>query len=185
MSILEQMAMDQDDLGINQDQLEGLTTNIKLLITKQDELNDLMAKAKAKEQEISDLEQKSIPDLMTAMGITGFDLEDCRKLTCNRMYFASISEVNRPRAWGWLKSNDHDDIIKNVLTLTFGKGEDEQASQAINSIKKLGYVPSQERRIHGQTLKAFVKEMAEEGDPVPDVEESGITVHMGYKVKIK
>ena len=59
------------------------------------------------------------------------------------------------------------DIIKNDVTVTFGRGEDNKASEYANLAKGQGYEPVQKIGVHAQTLKAVVRERLEAGREMP------------------
>ena len=82
-------------------------------------------------------------------------------------YGARIPVVHRDAAFAWLKEKGHDDIIKNLVSVPFGRGEDSLATDFINLAQKNGYAPDQKKEVHPQTLKAFVKEQLEKGQEVP------------------
>ena len=74
---------------------------------------------------------------------------------------------NRPKAYEWLRDNGYDDIIKNNVSVSFGRGEDDLANAFKAVAEKEGYVPQQDTSIHAGTLKAFVRERIEAGDEFP------------------
>ena len=57
-----------------------------------------------------------------------------------------------------LRDNGYDDIIKNNVSVSFGRGEDEIANAFKAVVEKEGYIPQQDTSIHAGTLKAFVRE---------------------------
>ena len=53
------------------------------------------------------------------------------------------------------------------VTVTFGRGEDNKASEYANLAKGQGYEPVQKIGVHAQTLKAVVRERLEAGHEMP------------------
>jgi hypothetical protein len=51
-----------------------------------------------------------------------------------------------------------DDIIKNDVTCSFGKGEDNVAGDVVGMLQERGFDPKTKTHVHPSTLKAFVKE---------------------------
>ena len=94
-------------------------------------------------------------------------LDDGSEVTVKQTYGASILVDNRPAAYDWLREHGYDDIIKNTVACTFGRGEDDKASAFKAFAEKEGYVAEQETGIHHSTLRAFVKERVENGDDFP------------------
>ena len=65
-----------------------------------------------------------------------------------------------------------DDIIKNDVTCSFGKGEDNMAGDVIGLLRDKGFDPKTKTHVHPSTLKAFVKEQITKGTPI-DLDCSG------------
>jgi hypothetical protein len=79
---------------------------------------------------------------------------------------ASIPAANKEAAFDWLRSNGLDDIIKNDITVSFGKGEDNVAGDVVGLLQERGFDPKTKTHVHPSTLKAFVKERVIEGKPI-------------------
>ena len=103
-----------------------------------------------------------IPSLMDEMGVERVDVDGVT-VTRRLIVSASIPEEKREQAFGWLRDNSLDDIIKNDVVLSFGKGQDNIAKSAIGLLREEGYEPEVKTHIHPMTLKAFVKERVEAG----------------------
>ena len=58
------------------------------------------------------------------------------------------------------------DIIKNDITVSFGKGEDNLAGDAVGVLRERGFDPKTKTHVHPSTLKAFVKERITDGKPI-------------------
>jgi hypothetical protein len=71
-----------------------------------------------------------------------------------------------------LRDNGLDDIIKNDVVLSFGRGEDDTANKVMLDLENKGFHPESKTHIHAMTLKAFVKERVESGKPI-DLDCSG------------
>ena len=74
------------------------------------------------------------------------------------------------------------DIIKNTVSLPFGRGEDEKAGTFIKLAQSEGFDVDQKAEVHPSTLKAFVKEMVEGGQDFP---EELFGAYVGHKATIK
>jgi hypothetical protein len=100
------------------------------------------------------------------------------------MVHASIPSERKDEAFGWLRSEGLDDIIKNDVTISFGKGEDNVAGDLVGRLEAEGYVPSQKTYVHPSTLKAFVKERFESGKPI-DLDMFGAFVANAAEIRRK
>jgi hypothetical protein len=142
-----------------------LSDLVRKLRSVEKEIEDAEAHIKALKQEKHKLSVENIPALMDEMGVERLDVDGVtvvRKI----MVHASIPSERKDEAFGWLRSEGLDDIIKNDVTISFGKGEDNVAGDLVGRLEAEGYYPSQKTHIHPSTLKAFVKERFENGKPI-------------------
>lgn len=130
-----------------------------------------------KEEELKELKDRlrriaevDLPELMDASELANFTLKDGRKVEMDRSIHASITEANRESAFAWLRESGHGGIIKRAVTMSFPKGESENADKLGAWLKKRypDYDIKDAESVHPQTLKAFVREMMEEGVELPD-----------------
>ena len=172
-AILKMMEQDfEDNLASSVDKLDqgGLKTVAELAKEIQNEeeyiscLEDDLKKAKKKLLKMTD---EDLPALLQEVGINKFELDDGSTVEVKQTYGASILVDNRPQAYEWLRENGYDDIIKNNVICTFGRGEDDKASAFQAFAAKEGYAANQKTEIHPQTLRAFVKERVEAGEEFP------------------
>jgi hypothetical protein len=111
------------------------------------------------------LSVENIPQLMDEMGVERLDVDGVvveRKMIVS----ASIPVARKDEAFAWLRENGLDDIIKNDVTVTFGKGEDNVAGDVVGLLQERGFDPQTKTHVHPSTLKAFVKERVEGGKPI-------------------
>jgi|SRR5882672_11072145 len=97
--------------------------------------------------------EDKIPMLMQALQLNSLELDSGVKLSLKTEYFANISEANKENAYRWLRENGYGGLIKEV----------------------------HKEDIHGQTLKAFVKESYEKDIDLPE----SIKVYKLVKAVIK
>ena len=156
--------------SVNKVDQGGLTSLASLARQIQEEegaiakLEDTLKQAKKKLLKLTD---EDMPAVMQEVGMNKFELDDGSMVEVKPTYGASILVDNRPQAYDWLRDNGYDDIIKNNVTCSFGRGEDDKASAFKAFASKEGYVANQKTEIHSQTLRAFVKERVEAGDAFP------------------
>jgi hypothetical protein len=105
--------------------------------------------------------------MMDEMQITKLKLKDGESVEIKKIYGAYISPDQQEAAFTWLRNNGLGDIIKNDITVTFGKGEDNKAAEYAVLAKGQGYEPVQKIGVHPQTLKAMVRERLESNQDVP------------------
>lgn len=160
-------------------------------------LSDLVRKLRSIESEIADTEDhlktlkgekhrlstELIPSCMDEMGIERVDVDG---VTVQRKLFvsASIPVARKEEAFAWLRDNGLDDIIKNDVTCSFGKGEDNLAGDVVGILRDKGFDPSVKTHVHSSTLRAFVKERVESGKPI-DLDLFGAFVNNTAEIKRK
>ena len=151
-----------DNAGL--DTVAGLARKIK---QQQDKVERLDRELKDEKQALLKLTDEDLPSTMADLGLSRFSLDDGSTVEVKPTYGASILVKDRPAAYDWLRDNGFDDIIKNVISCQFGRGEDDQASAFHAFASQQGYSADQNESIHASTLKAFVKERIETGEDFP------------------
>lgn len=139
--------------------------------------NDLKRK-KSELQQMND----SIVQMMEQRGVKEIKLTSGEAISYKPFYKASITKDNEAECFGWLEKNNHDELIKNIVSVRFGKGDNDQASKLVEDLEQNGLAPDQKRKVEPMTLNAFVGEQINKGTDLPiDI----FNVYMGNKVKIK
>ena len=151
-----------------------------LLLEK--DITDLEATLTEKKEQLRNLTDERLPDALKEIGMTKFQMTDGSVIEVKPFYSASIPVDRRGEAYEWLRAHGYDDIIKNTVSVQFGRGEDDAAGDLINSIRKQGLLPEQAEKIESQTLKAWVREMVEQGTEFPS---ELFGAYTGFKAKIK
>ena len=146
----------------------------KRLSDKVLELKDLEDEIANAEESLKKLKEKAkvvssveIPAMMDDMQITKLKLKDGESVEIKKIYGAYIPPEQQEAAFKWLRNNGLGEIIKNDITVTFGKGEDNKAAEYAVLAKGQGYEPVQKIGVHPQTLKAMVRERLEANQDVP------------------
>ena len=165
-----------NQIDFEKDQTEAITqTNeVKALSDQVLNLRDLEDKLKQKEVELNKLKKdlniisgEVIPTMMTEMNISTLKLADGSAVEVKPIYGASISPDKKEEAFNWLRNNGLGDLIKNEVTVSFGRNEDNKASQYAILAQGRGYQPIQKLKVEPMTLKALVRERVESGKDMP------------------
>jgi len=149
-----------DNIQSLADQVEALEFVIKNIEGAEDNLKDL----KKKRDHISG---EVIPTMMSEMGLAELKLHDGSHLKVSTSYKAHISEANKEQAFNWLRDNGLGDIIKNEISVSFGRNEDNKAADYAELAKGQGFQPTQKMKVEPMTLKALVRERIEAGKEMP------------------
>ena len=149
------------------DTAKNLSDKVIELKNLEDEIANAEKSVSKLKEQAKVLSQFEIPEMMEKMHITKLKLKDGEAVEIKRFYSAAILPEHQEQAFQWLRDNDLGDIIKNDITVTFGRGEDNKASEYANLAKGQGYEPVQKIGVHAQTLKAVVRERLEAGREMP------------------
>jgi hypothetical protein len=163
-------------INFEQDRVESVTQidaakTLSDKVLRLKDLEDEIANAEASINKLKEqariLSQIEIPLMMQEMHITKLKLKDGESVEVKPFYSASISPENQEKAFEWLRNNGLGDVIKNDITVTFGRGEDNKAAQYAVLARGQGFEPVQKVGVHAQTLKAVVRERIESGQDMP------------------
>ena len=173
----------------DQQQVIRKTDNIQSLADQVEKLEDLQKRLELQEdnlkntkKQIDHLSGEVIPTMMSEMGLSHLKLMDGSSVDVKPNYSASITIANREAAFGWLRNNGLGDIIKNEISVSFGRNEDNKAADYAALAEGHGYQPQQKLKVEPMTLKALVRERIEAGKEMPT---EIFNVFVGNKTTIK
>tara|TARA_R100001594_G_scaffold78294_3_gene112872 strand:- start:6129 stop:6677 length:549 start_codon:yes stop_codon:yes gene_type:complete len=126
--------------------------------------------------------EEDIPNALEEFGMTEIKTKDGSSISVKQIYRGHISKANQGKAFEWLRDNNHGDLIKNEIKVSFGKGEDFEALDTKEYLNKRGQSFTDREYVHPQTLNAFVREQTEAGKPLAD---DLLGVHIGRVATIK
>jgi len=163
-------------INFEEDQREDLNSvnDAKSLSDQVIKLKELEDDLETKEKELKELKRhielvsgEVIPTMMQEMNISTLKLADGSSVEVKPVYGASISAAKKEEAYTWLRENGLGDLIKNEITVSFGRNEDNKASQYAVLAKGQGFEPVQKLKVEPMTLKALVRERLESGQEMP------------------
>ena len=149
------------------DNAKALSEKVIELKSLEDEILNAEESLKKLKEQANQLSMIEIPQMMEDMHITKLKLKDGESVEVKKIYGASIPKEKQEEAFQWLRNNGLGDIIKNDITVTFGRGEDNKAAQYAVLAKGQGYEPIQKVGVNPMTLKAVVRERLESGQEMP------------------
>ena len=122
---------------------------------------------KEKKKQIQYISGEVIPTMMSEMGLAELKLHDGSHLKVSTSYKCHITEANKEMAYNWLRENGLGDIIKNEISVSFGRNEDNKAADYAELAKSNGFQPTQKMKVEPMTLKALVRERIEANKEMP------------------
>ena len=153
--------------NLEQSDLTSVASLAKKQKNQEQKVKDLEAELKEAKKELLRISDEEIPNLMSETGLSSLKLDDGSSLDIKNIYGASILVANREKAYDWLREHGHDDIIKNRVVATFGRGQEDDSKVFMRVAYDNGVATDQESKIEPQTLKAWVKERMEAGEEFP------------------
>ena len=175
MSIKQQVKF-KDEINFEEDQQDAMkkTGNIQSLADQVERLEGVASDIETAESNLKELKKKRdhisgevIPTMMSEMGLAELKLHDGSHLKVSTSYRAHISEANKEMAYNWLRNNGLGDIIKNEISVSFGRNEDNKAADYAELAKGQGFQPTQKMKVEPMTLKALVRERIEANKEMP------------------
>ena len=108
------------------------------------------------------LSYELIPQAMQELGLQTLELKTGEKISIKPLLRVTPKVEDRPVVYQWLRDNGFGDLVKNIISASFGKGEDAMAENFKQEVQKLGLLPKQEEKVEPSTLRAFVNEQVVE-----------------------
>jgi hypothetical protein len=158
---------DQEEILDRTTNLKSLANQVKILRELEDQFKIEEELLKDKKRDIEKISGEVIPTLLSEMGLSSIKLADGSAVDVKPYYAANISSKNREEAYNWLRENGLGDIIKNEISVSFGRNEDNKAADYANLAKSQGFEPTQKLKVEPMTLKALVRERIENGKEMP------------------
>jgi hypothetical protein len=178
-SLFEQ---DAGALTVKDEDLSSVGALAKRAKLLEKEIEEIEVVLKERKEQQRKLLEESIPGMLQELGMKKFVMSDGSTIDVKPFYSASIKEENRAVAFEWLRANGYDDIIKNTVSVRFGRNEDELCEKLLSTLRDQNYPVEQAQKIEPQTLKAWVKDMIERGMEIPT---ETFNVYTGMKATIK
>ena len=173
---------DQTEVLSKTENIQTLADQVQKLNTLDQELEVMDKNIKQKKKDFEHLSAEVIPTMMAEMGLSHLKLMDGSSVDVKPNYSANISIANREKAFNWLRENGLGDIIKNEISVAFGRNEDNKAADYAALAEERGFQPTQKLKVEPMTLKALVRERIEAGKEMPT---ELFNVFVGNKTTIK
>ena len=178
--LINQMAKDAE--SVSEDNMGKIGAVATDIAETENEIANLKEQLKKKEDYRTKLSEEVLPSLFSEVGLSELKLSDGRKIKVSEYYTATPLVENRTKVFKWLRDNGFGDLVKNQVTCSFGRNEDEKARGLMSELNGKGLEPSQREWVEPSTLRAFVREQYEKGKELPmDL----LGAYIGHKTTIK
>ena len=173
---------DQAKVITKTDNIQSLADQVERLENLNQEVKKDEEDLKQKKKNLEHLSGEVIPTMMAEMGLSHLKLMDGSSVDVKPHYSANITIANKDAAFKWLRDNGLGDIIKNEISVSFGRNEDNKAADYAVLAQERGFQPTQKLKVEPMTLKALVRERIEAGKELPT---ELFNVFVGNKTTIK
>jgi len=180
MNRLESVTSELEDLST-----EGLSEVSKLAL----ELKQAQEKLELAEELVKDwkrkvrqLAEEQLPEAMAELNLSNITLADGSSITVDKYYSASIPKDKQGEAFDWLVDNGHGDLIKNQVSVSFVRGEEDKAQQFAEELSDNNFAVNTRKWVEPMTLKGWCKGQTEKGVNIPS---DLFGLYIGNRAKIK
>jgi Asp-tRNA(Asn)/Glu-tRNA(Gln) amidotransferase B subunit len=149
---------------------EGLSRVSKLAnrqLRAERRVAELDADLKQAQRELREIANDQLPAAMLEYGIREFKLEDGSQISVKNFYSASIPKDRQEETFAWLIDHGFGDLIKNQVSVSFVRGQEENASALVQELEDRHMPTSNRKWVEPMTLKAFTREQVEAGNELP------------------
>ena len=179
---LQKQFLEDSPQGVdNLANVQDLSDCVIRLQRLEDEIKQDEEDLKIKKIKADKLSGEVIPAMMNSMKLKTMKLADGSAIEVKDIYSATIPVARKEGAFNWLRENGLGDLIKNEVTVSFGRGEDNKASDYANLARGRGFEPSQKLKVEPMTLKALFRERSENNQELPS---EHFNLFKGNKTKI-
>jgi len=169
------------------DNLKGITETGMSQISKlatmasamEEDIVRLKAELKEREKAYREVTEDQLPAAMMEHNLKKLELHDGAEITVSEYVSASIPKDKQDEAFAWLNNNGHGDLIKNVVSTNFVRGQEQIAEDFADELNSRGLPVNTRKWVEPMTLKAFAKEQ------ISIIPMDTFGVYVGYKTKIK
>jgi len=166
-NLMEEFLKDSSDAPTNDEMYE-----ISMLAEQQvalectiKEFDRMLEEAK---ESLRHVQEVLIPEAMASVGMSEFKLANGYKITIKDDVYASLRVDHILNAVKWLDGMGLGDIVKDDVTVKFGRGDSDKAKDIVSYAQAQGYNVTEKLSVHPQTLKATVKEQLARGVQFPE-----------------
>ena len=173
MSMLEEDANEETKLKNLGTELHTVAEMVVELQNMDNRLALLEQQTKDAKAERYKMVTETLPARLAEFNMNEIKMDDGSVLTVKQVVAGSIKVDDRPQAYQWLRDNGHGDLVKHVVSVAFGAGEDNVAQETKELLSAhlakntSGLAVDDKATVHNQTLNAFLRKMNEDGEEIP------------------
>lgn len=161
------LASDAAAITTSDEGLKKVATLAKKQIELMQQISEFEDLLKSLGEELKQVQEFQLPEAMSELGLSEFKTDTGHKITVKPYYSAKLDDQNRDEAFGWLRNNGHEDLIKHEITVPLGRGMEGLAQDVKAFLQARALSFTDKEGVHHSTLNAFFKEQIEGGANFP------------------
>ena len=127
--------------------------------------------------------EEHLPAMLETMGIDGLSLSNGKQIVLNEFVDARIKDS--VVAFDWLRATNNDSIIKNQVSITLGRDQDDLAQEIKDLIEEsFSVVADRKVTIHHATLKSFCRDALDNPELAESLPREAFGIYQGKRVKV-
>lgn len=145
-------------------QIAGYVSQVQMI-------DDQIARHEAGLREAKELRRHvttvDLPLAFQRLGIERMDLAGLT-LTLRQVVTPNVKKEDQPKMFEWLEENGHGDLIKRVVQVNLGRGDDDLLHRLLFKLDELRCEYEIKEGVATNTLQAWARMMVGEGQELPD-----------------
>ena len=154
------------------EKLQNVSKLASLMRRLEEEVETLEEKVSIAKAKIHILSTESIPAAMDEARLSEMVLDSGHRIKIEPFYNARLPKEDKDpdrhyEAVTWLEDNDYDSYLKNTVSTSFSKANNEDAIKALQLLKDQGFEAKRVSEVHWQSMNKIFKSQLESGDDFP------------------
>lgn len=172
-----------DTSNVPTDDLSEITELGKALKNLDESIIEAEIAVSKLKQQRKTIAEEHIPELMNKHGLKLIQLDDDTKIKVSDFVDARI--VNPDKAFSWLEETNNDSIIKNSITITLGRNENQVADDVVQTLKREYNIDADRKiAVHHATLKSFCRDALDNPELAETLPREAFGIYEGQRAKI-
>tara|TARA_R100001509_G_scaffold128419_1_gene81822 strand:+ start:1804 stop:2391 length:588 start_codon:yes stop_codon:yes gene_type:complete len=162
------------EMNFQEDDLKSLTEMIDNMLKNDKAIEDMKSALKVLEQAQRQLSEVDIPTKMKEIGMKEFVTNKGDKIKIKSFYTGYIPTIKaclksqelaerRQKCIDYLSKDENSSLVKNELSISFSKTQDNEAKDLKAELEKKGYAPTLNESVNANSLKSHINVVKEKG----------------------
>jgi len=167
------------EINFQEDDLKSLTEMIDNMLKNDKAIEDTKSALKVLEQAQRQLSEVDIPTKMKEIGMKEFVTNKGDKIKIKSFYTGYIPTIKaclksqelaerRQKCIDYLSKDENSSLVKNELSISFSKTQDNEAKDLKAELEKKGYAPTLNESVNANSLNAHIRAVKEKNLPFED-----------------